>query len=215
MAGVRVHSLAISLDGCAAGPEQSVTNPLGIGGERLHDWVFATRSARRIHGLEGGDEGIDDEWISRGEVGIGATIMGRNMFGPIRGPWPDDEWKGWWGDDPPFHHPVFVLTHHAREAVETDGGTTFHFVTDGIEAALERAQAAAAGSDVRIGGGASVVRQYLDAGLIDELHMAIVPILLGNGEPLFAPHAVNLPDYYECVEFQSSNNVAHVRIARR
>jgi dihydrofolate reductase len=215
MARVRVHTLAISLDGCVAGPGQSLTNPLGIGGERLHDWVFATRSAREAHGQKGGAEGIDNDWIARGEVGIGATIMGRNMFGPIRGPWPDEEWVGWWGNDPPFHHPVFVLTHHAREPVHMDGGTTFHFVTDGIRAALERALDAAGGSDVRIGGGASVVRQYLDAGLIDEMHLAIVPILLGNGERPFERAAGNLPDQYECVEFKNSDAVSHALIARK
>ncbi|HEX6135301.1 MAG TPA: hypothetical protein VFZ24_15130, partial [Longimicrobiales bacterium] len=134
MGKLRVHTLAMSLDGFIAGPDQGIANPLGVGGERLHDWAFATRSARRTHGMEGGAGGIDNDWVERGEVGIGATIMGRNMFGPIRGPWPDEEWKGWWGDDPPFHHPVFVLTHHAREPIPLKGGTTFHFVTDGIEA---------------------------------------------------------------------------------
>ncbi|HEX6132617.1 MAG TPA: dihydrofolate reductase family protein, partial [Longimicrobiales bacterium] len=190
-------------------------NPLGVGGERLHDWAFATRSARRTHGMEGGAGGIDNDWVERGEVGIGATIMGRNMFGPIRGPWPDEEWKGWWGDDPPFHHPVFVLTHHAREPIPLKGGTTFHFVTDGIEAALERALEAARGKDVRLGGGASTVRQYLEAGLIDEMHLAIVPILLGAGERIFDPAPADLPARYECAEFVGSKAVTHARIVRR
>lgn len=215
MPNVRVHSLAVSLDGYAAGPDQSLTDPLGVGGTRLHEWAFATRSFRRAHGMEGGQEGLDDDWVARGDVGIGATIMGRNMFGPIRGPWPDDDWKGWWGDAPPFHHPVFVLTHHPRESVEMEGGTTFHFVTDGIEAALERALEAADGRDVRIGGGANTVQQYLEAGLIDELHLAIVPILLGDGARLFDDLGDGLPARYECVEFVGSGAVAHARITRR
>src|SRR5882672_4293551 len=153
MPKLRVHSVALSLDGYAAGPEQSLDNPLGVGGLRLHEWVFPTRSFRRMHGGEGGDEGLDDDFIARGDAGIGATIMGRNMFGPIRGSWPDESWTGWWGDDPPFHHPVFVLTHHPQPSITMQGGTTFHFVADGIEAALERALDAADGDDVRIGGG--------------------------------------------------------------
>ena len=153
-AKLRVHNLAMSLDGYVAGPDQSLDNPLGVGGERLHEWVFATRTGRRMIGEDGGDEGVDDDFIARGDEGIGATIMGRNMFGPIRGPWGDDDWTGWWGDDPPYHHPVFVLTHHPRPSITMEGGTTFHFVTDGIEAALERAFDAAGGQDVRLGGGA-------------------------------------------------------------
>lgn len=215
MAAVRVHNLAMSVDGCVAGPDQSVENPLGIGGERLHDWAVATRAWRSQHGLEGGNEGLDDEWIARGDAGVGATIMGRNMFGPVRGPWPDEEWKGWWGDDPPYHHPVFVLTHHARPSIPMKGGTTFHFVTDGIEAALERALEAAGGMDVRIGGGAATVRQYLDAGLIDELHVAVVPILLGPGERLFEGAAADLPDRYEPAESTATDAVTHVRLVRR
>lgn len=215
MPKVRVHSFAISLDGYAAGPDQSLDDPLGVGGTRLHEWAFATRSFREAHGMNGGEEGLDDEWIARGEVGIGATIMGRNMFGPVRGPWPDGKWKGWWGDDPPFHHPVFVLTHHPREPIAMEGGTTFHFVTDGIAAALERALEAADGEDVRVGGGASTVRQYLRAGLIDEMHLAIVPVLLGDGERLFGGVGPDLPSGYECVEFAFSEAVAHARIARR
>lgn len=220
MANVRVHNFAMSLDGYVAGPNQSVADPLGVGGARLHEWAFATRSARESHGLAGeageeGEEGVDNDWVARGEVEIGATIMGRNMFGPIRGVWPNDEWEGWWGEDPPFHHSVFVLTNHPREPISMKGGTTFHFVTDGIEAALERALKAAAGRDVRIGGGAATVRQYLQAGLIDELHVAIVPILLGAGERLFGDLGNDFHEQYACAEFACSERVAHVRLARR
>jgi len=213
MPNVRVHNLAISLDGYAAGPNQSIDNPLGVGGTRLHEWAFATSSGRQMHGMDGGDEGLDDQFVAQGDAGIGATIMGRNMFGPIRGPWGSNQWTGWWGDNPPYHHPVFVLTHHARPSFSMDGGTTFHFVDDGIEAALERAFDAADGYDVRVGGGAATVRQYLRAGLIDDLHLAIVPILLGNGERLF-DHLDGGPDGYECAEFASSPSVAHVRFSR-
>lgn len=212
---VRVHDLSMSVDGCIAGPGQSSDQPLGIGGEQLHDWVVATRGWRRLHGLEGGTEGVDDDWSARGNAGIGAWIMGRNMFGPIRGPWQDEEWNGWWGDDPPFHHPVFVLTHHAREPVTMKGGTTYHFVTDGIEAALERALEAADGRDVRIGGGAATVRQYLESGLIDEMHLAIVPIVLGAGERIFDPSANGLPERYACADFACSDAASHVRVVRR
>ena len=213
MPKLRVHNLAISLDGYAAGPNQSRENPLGVGGPGLHEWVFATRTGRQMGGQAGGDEGLDDEFLARGDVGIGATIMGRNMFGPIRGPWTDDEWTGWWGDNPPYHHPVFVLTHHARPPITMEGGTIFHFVQEGIEAALEQAFEAADGKDVRIGGGASTVQQYLRAGLIDDLHVAIVPIFLGAGERLF-DHLDGGPDGYECVELVSSPSVAHVRLSR-
>jgi dihydrofolate reductase len=210
---LRVHNFAISLDGYAAGPDQSLDDPLGVGGTGLHEWVFATRAGRQMQGMDGGDEGLDDEFITRGDVGIGATVMGRNMFGPIRGPWKSDEWTGWWGDDPPYHHPVFVLTHHARPSVTMQGGTTFHFVDDGIEAALERAFDAADGGDVRLGGGAATIQQYLRAGLIDEMHLAIVPILLGRGERLF-DHLDGGPDGYVCVELVSTPSVAHVRFSR-
>jgi dihydrofolate reductase len=213
MPKLRVHNLAISLDGYAAGPNQSLDNPLGVGGPGLHEWAFATRTGRQMHGMDGGDEGLDDEFVAQGDVGIGATIMGRNMFGPIRGPWGSDQWTGWWGDNPPYHHPVFVLTHHPRPSVTMQGGTTFHFVDDGIEAALERAFNAANGDDVRVGGGAATVQQYLRAGLIDEMHVVIVPILIGSGERLF-DHLDDGPDGYECVEFVSSPSVAHVRFSR-
>ena len=213
MPKLRVHNLAISLDGYMAGPNQSLDNPLGVGGLGLHEWVFATRTWSRTHGTGSGDEGLDDEFVAQGDVGIGATIMGRNMFGPIRGAWDGEQWTGWWGDDPPFHHPVFVLTHHPRPSVTMQGGTTFHFVDDGIEAALERAFNAADGADVRVGGGAATVQQYLRAGLIDEMHLAIVPILLGSGERLF-DHLNGGADRYECVEFISSRSAAHVRLSR-
>jgi dihydrofolate reductase len=214
MAKLRVHNLAISFDGYAAGPDQDADNPLGVGGPLLHEWVFATRTARQTFGAgEGGEEGLDDEFIAQGDVGIGATIIGRNMFGPIRGPWKDDEWKGWWGDNPPYHHPVFVLTHHPRASFSMQGGTTFHFVTDGIEAALERAFEAANGADVRLGGGAATVQEYLRARLIDQMHIVIVPVLLGGGERLF-DHLGGGPVGYECVELVSSPAVVHARFAR-
>ena len=213
MSKVRVHNLAMSLDGYVAGPNQSLNDPLGVGGTGLHEWVFATRTGRQmIGGLDGGDEGLDDEFIARGDVGVGATIMGRNMFGPVRGSWGDDAWTGWWGESPPFHHPVFVLTHYPHPSIPMQGDTTFHFVTDGIEAALERAVDAADGNDIRVGGGAATVQQYLRAGLIDDLHLAIVPILLGNGERLF-DHLDGGPDGYKCVEFVSSPAVTHVRLS--
>jgi dihydrofolate reductase len=213
MPKLRVHNLALSLDGYAAGPDQSLDDPLGVGGTRLHEWVFATRTGRQMSDMDGGSDGLDDDFAARGDAGIGATIMGRNMFGPVRGPWGSDQWTGWWGDNPPFHHPVFVLTHHPRPSITMQGGTTFHFVGDGIEAALERAFDAAGGDDVRVGGGAATVQQYLRAGLIDDMHLVIVPILLGSGERLF-DHLDGGPDGYECVEFASSPSVAHVSLSR-
>jgi dihydrofolate reductase len=213
MAKLRAHNIAMSIDGFMAGPHQTLEDPMGIGGQGLHQWSFATRSFRRMHGMEGGAAGVDDDFIAAGDEGIGATVMGRNMFGPVRGPWaPDEEWRGWWGDDPPYHHPVFVLTNHARDPIEMDGGTTFHFVTDGIESALAQAVAAADGADVRLGGGASTIRQYLRAGLLDELHVAVVPILLGGGERVFD----NLEGgpRYECVEWVPSGAVAHARFTK-
>lgn len=209
----RVHNLSISLDGYAAGPHQSVDAPLGVGGEALHEWVFATRYGRQMIGEEGGDEGIDDRFMAQGDKGIGATVMGRNMFGPIRGNWGDEEWSGWWGDNPPYHHAVFVLTHHPRPPVEMEGGTTFDFVNEGIEAALERAFDAADGKDVRLGGGASTVQQYLNAGLIDEMHVAIVPVLLGGGARLF-DNLNARADGYECTEIVGSRTVAHLRLSK-
>jgi dihydrofolate reductase len=205
---LRVHNLSISLDGYAAGPGQSLEHPLGGGGEQLHDWALATTAWRGVHGTDGGERGVDDDFVARGEVGIGATIMGRNMFGPVRGPWPDEQWTGWWGEDPPFHHPVFVLTHHPRQPLTTAGGTTFTFVTDGPEAALEQAFDAAGGLDVRIGGGPATVQQYLRAGLVDELHVAVVPVLLGGGERLLDSLG-DAPAGLECVEFAGSPRAAH------
>ena len=213
MGKLRVHNMAISIDGYGAGPNQDLGNPLGVGAERLHEWVFKTRYGRRMIGEEGGDEGLDDQFLARGDVGIGATIMGRNMFGPVRGRWPDEEWKGWWGPDPPYHHPVFVLTHHPREPIPMEGGTTFNFVTDGIESALSQAFAAAGDLDVRLGGGSATIQQYLKAGLVDEMHVAIVPIFLGAGERLF-DHLDGGPFGYECVELVSSPWVTHARFVR-
>ena len=186
MPKLRVCSFSISLDGFGAGPEQSLDNPLGVGGMGLHRWAFATRTFRTMFGQEGGSTGIDDQFARRGFENVGAWILGRNMFGPVRGPWPDETWKGWWGDTPPYHCDVFVLTHHARAPIEMKGGTVFHFVTDGIHAALKRAREAAGGRDVRIGGGVATIRQYLQERLIDEVHLAVSPVLLGRGEALFA-----------------------------
>jgi dihydrofolate reductase len=183
---LRVQSLGVSIDGYAAGPEQDLKNPLGANGVELMEWFFPTRFWRKMQGQDGGETGIDNKMAEQGFENIGAWILGRNMFGPVRGPWPDESWKGWWGEEPPYHVPVFVLTHHARAPLQMKGGTTFHFVTDGIHAALERAKAAANGKDVRLGGGAATIRQYLQARLIDELHLAFRPVLLGRGENLLA-----------------------------
>jgi len=210
MSRLLVRNFSVSLDGYAAGPNQDLDHPLGIGGFQLHDWVFATRSGNQMIGEGGGSEGLDDDFFSERTSGIGATIMGRNMFGPVRGAWATSEWIGWWGEDPPFHHPVFVLTHHPRPPIEMQGGTTFHFVSDGIEAALTAARDAAGDSDVLVGGGAATIRQYLRALLIDELHLAIVPVLLGDGERLFddlGPVVAN----YHCVQHVCSPAVTHVR----
>ncbi len=186
MSKLRVHCFGVSLDGFGAGPNQDLENPLGVGGMNLHQWFFPTRVFQKMHGSGEGTTGIDNDFAERGFDGIGAWILGRNMFGPVRGEWPDDQWKGWWGDNPPYHCQVFVLTHHPRASIQMEGGTTFHFVTDGIHAALQRAQEAAGGLDVRIGGGAATIRQYLQAGLIDELHLAVSPVILGSGESLLA-----------------------------
>ena len=186
MPKLRVMSFSLSLDGFGAGPEQSIDNPLGIGGMGLHQWAFATRTFRKMFGQDGGSTGIDDQFAARGFENVGAWILGRNMFGPVRGPWPDDSWKGWWGDNPPYHCDVFVLTHHPRASITMAGGTVFHFVTDGIHAALKRAMDAAGGRDVRIGGGVATIRQYLQERLVDEMHLAVSPVLLGRGEHLFA-----------------------------
>ena len=181
-----VNGFTLSLDGYGAGPDQSLEAPLGIGGEALHDWLVRTRHFKQTHGGDGGDVGADNDFAARMMENVGAWILGRNMFGPVRGPWPDADWKGWWGPNPPYHVPVFVLTHHPRPILEMEGGTVFHFVTEGIEAALELAREAAGARDIRLGGGASTVRQYLQAKLVDEMHIAVSPILLGAGEPLLA-----------------------------
>lgn len=214
MSRLRVQNIAVSLDGFAAGPSQSLEEPLGIGGGRLHEWAFDTRFFHEMTGQPGGSEGVDNDFLDRGFEGIGAWILGRNMFGPIRGDWPDEEWRGWWGDSPPYHCPVFVLTHHARPDLVMDGGTTFHFVTEGIEVALERAKAAAGDLDVRLGGGAATVQQYLRAGRVDELQFAIVPFLLGSGERLLDGIEEVAGDF-DCVEMVSSEAVTHVRLVRR
>jgi dihydrofolate reductase len=214
MPKLRVHAFGISIDGYGAGISQSLENPLGIGGLALHDWVFPTRTFQRMSGKEGGTTGIDDDFAARGFENIGAWIIGRNMFGPVRGPWPDEAWKGWWGENPPFHTPVFVLTHHARAHLSMAGQTSFHFVTEGIHAAEQCARAAAAGKDVRIGGGVATIQQFLRVGLIDEIHLAISPILLGSGEPLFANLDVRKLGY-ECTEHVSTPKATHVVLRKR
>ncbi len=211
---VLVAGFTISLDGYGAGPDQSIDNPLGIGGEDMHDWIISTRSWRQMHGKEGGVEGVDNNYSMRGTENIGAWILGRNMFGPVRGPWPDMNWKGWWGDNPPYHVPVYVLTNHARPPLEMEGGTTFYFITEGIHDALAKAREAANGKDIRIGGGASTIQQYLREGLIDELHIAISPVILGSGERLF--DEVDLrKSGYECVRFEASEKATHIIIQRK
>jgi len=215
MSSIRVASFALSLDGYGAGPGQSLENPLGRGGMALHEWAVSTRTFRqRVLGADDGETGVDDDFVSRGFRNVGAWILGRNMFGPVRGSWPDDRWKGWWGDEPPYRCPVFVLTHHARAPIEMNGGTTFHFVTDGIDAALSRAVEAAKGGDVRIGGGVSTIRQYLQAHSIDEMHLAIAPVLLGSGEHLLA--GLDLPALgYECIGHAPTRGATHVVMRRK
>jgi dihydrofolate reductase len=213
MPKLRVHAFSISLDGYGAGSDQSVANPLGVGGEALHKWFVVTRTFNQLFGRDGGTGGVDDDFAARGLKNIGAEIMGRNMFGPIRGPWPDDAWKGWWGDNPPYHCPVFVLTHHPRAPLTMEGGTTFHFVTDGIHAALERAREAAQDKDIRLGGGVDAIRQYLEAGLVDEMHLAVSPVLLGSGEHLLA--GIDLPKLgYRCSEHVPTPGATHVVLKR-
>jgi len=214
MSKLRVQSFSISVDGYGAGPDQSPDSPLGVGGMALHDWAFTTHTFRQMFGDQGGATGVDDDFAARGFRNIGAWIMGRNMFGPIRGPWPDESWKGWWGVNPPYHTPVFVLTHHPRASIAMSGGTTFHFVTDGIQAALQRAKEAAAGLDVRLGGGVATVREYLSAGLIDELHLAISPVVLGVGEHLFT--GLDLPRLgYQRTEHVPTQFATHVVLTTR
>lgn len=214
MTRVRVEGFTISLDGFGAGPNQDIRNPLGVGGEDLHQWLLPTRTFQRtLFGADGGTAGVDDEFAARGFKNVGAWILGRNMFGPIRGAWPDMDWKGWWGDNPPYHVPTFILTHHPRPDLPMEGGTTFHFVTGGIREALDRARDAAGGLDVRIGGGPDTIRQYLRAGLIDELHIAISPILLGAGEPLF--EGLDMRSLgFRCVQSVASDKATHVVLRR-
>ena len=215
MSKLKVACFSLSLDGFSAGPNQSLENPLGVGGPALMDWVFPTRYFAQMHGSgSGGETGIDNDFAVRGFDNMGAWILGRNMFGPVRGPWPDDEWKGWWGVSPPYHVPVFVLTHHPRASITMEGGTVFHFVTDGIEAALARAREAAQGRDVRLGGGVATVRQYLRAGLVDELHLAQSAALLGTGEALLA--GIDLPALgYTCTERVASARATHVVLTKK
>ncbi|MEI9989812.1 MAG: dihydrofolate reductase family protein [Rhizomicrobium sp.] len=214
MSKLRVAAFSLSADGFGAGPDQSLDAPLGRGGEQLHQWFFPTRTFQRMHGgRDEGETGIDDDFAARSFDNVGAWILGRNMFGPVRGPWPDDAWKGWWGPNPPYHMPVFVLTHHPRPPLEMEGGTVFHFVTDGTAAALARARAAAAGQDVRVGGGVATVRAYLTAGVIDELHLAVSPVLLGAGEPLMS--GIDLPALgYRIDEHVRSERATHLIVRR-
>jgi dihydrofolate reductase len=214
MSKLRVESFTISLDGYGAGPSQSQQEPLGVGGEQLHGWFLPTRTFQTmVFRKDGGTTGVDDDFAQRGFRNVGAWILGRNMFGPVRGPWPDDAWRGWWGEEPPYHVPVFVLTHHARPSVTMKGGTVFHFVTDGIDAALQRARQAADGKDVRVGGGVSTIRQYLQARLIDEMHLAISPVLLGAGESLLG--GLDLPQLgYGVSQHVTTPAATHVVIGR-
>ncbi|GEJ56563.1 dihydrofolate reductase family protein [Anaeromyxobacter diazotrophicus] len=214
MSRLRVLSFAVSLDGYGAGPDQDLQHPLGVRGPELMEWFFATRAWRAMHGQEGGETGVDNGMAEKAFEGIGAWILGRNMFGPVRGPWPDESWKGWWGDEPPYHTPVFVLTHHPRAPLRMKGGTEFRFVTEGIHAALKQATEAAGGRDVRLGGGVSAVRQYLSAGLIDELHLAVRPVLLGAGEHLWRDldlHALG----YACEKVVAGERATHVFLRRK
>ena len=214
MAKLRVQSFAVSIDGFGAGPNQALEQPLGARGPELMEWFFATRFWRAMHGHDGGETGVDNALAEQGFAGIGAWILGRNMFGPVRGPWPNEDWKGWWGDEPPYHTPVFVLTHHARAPLSMAGGTEFRFVTEGIRAALDQAIAAAGGRDVRLGGGVATIRQYLAARLIDELHLVVRPVLLGAGEPLFQgidAHALG----YQCTKHVAGERALHVFLHKR
>jgi len=213
MTKVRVAGFSISIDGFGAGPDQSLEHPLGRRGQELHQWIFGTRMFHAMIGKEGGSDGVDQDYAHRSMDGFGAFILGRNMFGPIRGPSPDDSWKGWWGDNPPYHAPTFVLTHYPRDPIAMDGGTTFIFVTDGIVATLEQAKRAASGRDVKIGGGVETVRQYLCAGLIDELHFAVSPVVLGQGEAMFA--GIDLPALgYRVTEHRATDHATHIVLSR-
>ncbi|MER8657529.1 dihydrofolate reductase family protein [Mesorhizobium sp. M0847] len=213
MSKLRVNAFTLSLDGFGAGPDQDLQNPLGVGGEDLHKWMTGTRTFHEMVGKDGGTTDVDDRFTVRSFDNVGAWILGRNMFGPIRGEWPDESWKGWWGDSPPYHVPTFVLTHYKRDSIVMEGGTIFHFVTGGIHAALEQAKAAAGGKDVRVGGGVSTIRQYLQEKLIDELHLAVSPVLLGRGESLFAGLDM-LQLGYQCTEQVATALATHVTIKR-
>lgn len=210
---LRVHAFAISIDGYGAGPSQSLENPLGVGGLAQHEWAFSTRTFQRLHGKDGGTTGTDDDFIARGFENIGAWIIGRNMFGPVRGPWVDESWKGWWSENPPFHTAVYVLTHYERAPLVIAGGTTFHFVTDGIQSAVERANAASGGKDIRIGGGVATLQQFLRAGLVDEVHLAFAPILLGSGERLFENLDL-LKLGYKCTKHVATDKATHIVLSR-
>ncbi len=214
MTQLRVNAFAVSLDGYGAGLEQSLADPMGRGGMALHGWAFGTRTLRRMFGQEGGATGIDDGYAARGMEGLGAWILGRNMFGPVRGAWPDESWRGWWGDEPPYHCPVFVLTHHARPPLAMAGGTTFHFVTGGLDEAWQRARGAAGGRDVRLGGGVATLRQALQARLVDTMHLAVAPVLLGAGESLYA--GLDLPALgYAVARSEAGEGATHVTIERQ
>lgn len=213
MSRLRVAAFSVSLDGFGAGPDQSLQAPLGVGGETLHEWLFGTTTFQQMLGQGGGEANVDDGFAKRSFENVGAWILGRNMFGPVRGPWPDDQWKGWWGDTPPYHVPVFVLTHHARAPLEMKGGTTFHFITGGIHEALERARDVAKGQDVRVGGGVATIRQYLQAGLIDEMHLAISPTLLGRGEALLAGIDLTAQGF-RCTEHVGTAKAQHVVLTK-
>ncbi|MGE5084707.1 MAG: dihydrofolate reductase family protein [Bacillota bacterium] len=214
MSKVKVAAFAVSLDGFGAGPNQSLENPLGVRGSELHKWFFKTKAFQKMHGGGDGVEDVDNTFAERSFENIGAWIMGRNMFGPIRGPWRNDEWRGWWGENPPYHVPVFVLTHHKREPLIMDGGTTFYFVTDGIESALKKAKEAAKGKDIRIGGGVQVIREYLQAGLIDELHLVYSPVLLGSGENLFTD--IDMPKLgFSVIEKAETADATHIILSKK
>lgn len=210
-----VRAFSISIDGFGAGPDQNLDNPLGVGGPEIFNWFFHTRTFQKMYGTAEGETGVDEDFAVRSFDNIGAWIMGRNMFGPIRGPWPDESWRGWWGEEPPYHTQVFVLTHHARSPLKMKGGTEFFFVTDGIESALERAKKAAGGKDVRVGGGVSTIRQYLRASLIDELHLAMSPVVFGRGENLFSGLDLRALGYEYASHTPGKRAVAHLIIRKR
>jgi len=213
MTKVKVAGFGVSLDGFAAGIDQSLENPLGVRGPELFQWFFPTQSFRQMQGKEGGETGPDDDFARRAMAGFGAFILGRNMFGPVRGEWPDDQWKGWWGDNPPYHAPTFILTHYPRSPIEMEGGTTFYFVTDGIEVALKKAREAAGGKDIKIGGGAETVRQYIQAGHVDEIHLAVAPVVLGEGESLFSGLDLRALGY-RTVEHVPTRRATHIVLAK-